>query len=234
MQTITIAHRGAAFQAPENTMAAFRLAQELGMQWLEFDVQLSADGVPVVIHDASVDRTTDESGLVAEYSYSELRELDAGSWFANEFSAEKIPSLQKMVMFLQKNKLNANIEIKDPTATEITCNLLKKMHFDFANNLISSFSSEVITAARKLLPQANLSIAVEIENPTDWQNRKAEYQKIITENQCYGLVINLKALKSLGKAAFELGQQQLFCYTAQDEETAEWCLQQGVSVFRDI
>src|SRR5690606_19888430 len=80
-----IAHRGASAYAPENTIAAFRLAKESGADWFELDCHLSADGHPVVIHDATVDRTTNGQGYVREMSLYDLQNLDAGSWKAPEF-----------------------------------------------------------------------------------------------------------------------------------------------------
>ncbi|HEY7547107.1 MAG TPA: glycerophosphodiester phosphodiesterase family protein, partial [Blastocatellia bacterium] len=79
--SLVIAHRGASGLAPENTLAAFQLAIELGAEGIEFDVQMSADGQPVVIHDARVNRTTNDIGPVAHFTASELARLDAGEWF---------------------------------------------------------------------------------------------------------------------------------------------------------
>src|SRR5262245_18032370 len=90
---MAIAHRGASSYAPENTFAAFDLALELGARELEFDVQSSADGELVVIHDHNVDRTTDGTGMVESHTLAALRELDAGAWFDRRFSGERIPTL---------------------------------------------------------------------------------------------------------------------------------------------
>lgn len=90
-----VAHRGASKRAPENTLAAFRLAIELGARLVECDVHLSADGVPVVMHDERVDRTTAGHGPVAEKTLSELKALDAGSWFGGAFAGERVPTLDE-------------------------------------------------------------------------------------------------------------------------------------------
>ncbi|MBI4539690.1 MAG: glycerophosphodiester phosphodiesterase [Gemmatimonadetes bacterium] len=90
-----IAHRGYSGIAPENTLAAFEEAISWNVDGLEWDVRVSADSVPVVIHDETVDRTTDGSGLVGGMTFDELRRLDAGSWFAPEFRGERIPSLDE-------------------------------------------------------------------------------------------------------------------------------------------
>jgi glycerophosphoryl diester phosphodiesterase len=90
---VVVAHRGASGLAPENTLAAFRLAVELGTPAVECDVHLSADGQVVVIHDPTVDRTTNGSGAVETLSFDALRALDAGSWFGARFAGERIPTL---------------------------------------------------------------------------------------------------------------------------------------------
>src|SRR5438445_1086012 len=113
-----IAHRGASALAPENTLAAFRKAGEIGAKWVEFDVMLAADGEAVVIHDDTLDRTTNAKGNVCDYPYSYLQTLDAGSWFNPQFSHEKIPTLAEVIGVLRHCKLAANIEIKPSVGKE--------------------------------------------------------------------------------------------------------------------
>lgn len=90
---LVLAHRGASAYAPENTLAAFRLARELGADGIELDVQLTRDKIPVVIHDDTVDRTTDGTGRVNELSIGEIARLDAGTWKADKYCGEPIPTL---------------------------------------------------------------------------------------------------------------------------------------------
>ena len=104
------AHRGASAYAPENTMAAFKLAIRQGIFWIELDVKLSADNVVMVIHDQSVDRTTSGNGLVNNFTYSELKKLDAGSHFDIAFREEPIPSLEEVFIEIRKFTL-FNIEL---------------------------------------------------------------------------------------------------------------------------
>jgi len=92
---VVIAHRGASGEAPENTLAAFRAARAVGA-WIELDVTLCATGEVVVIHDETVDRTTDGTGRVADLRIEELRRLDAGSWFAGSYAHEKVPTLSEV------------------------------------------------------------------------------------------------------------------------------------------
>lgn len=108
---LVFGHRGARQAAPENTLAAFRKAHEMGADGIELDVMLSADGVPVVIHDSTVDRTTNGSGRVRELTLDQLRELDAGGRFASQFSGEPIPTLAE-VLDAFGSALRINIELK--------------------------------------------------------------------------------------------------------------------------
>jgi glycerophosphoryl diester phosphodiesterase len=93
---LNLAHRGALREAPENTLAAFRRAMALGADGFELDVKLSRDGVPVIMHDASLDRTTDAGGRVCDKTVAELKSLDAGSWFDFEFRGEPVPTLEEV------------------------------------------------------------------------------------------------------------------------------------------
>jgi len=107
-----LGHRGAMGHAPENTMASFKLALEMGADMIELDVHLSRDNVPVVIHDEDVKRTTDGEGQVSDMNLEELKELDAGSWFSDEFVGERIPTLAE-VMEWARGKVPVNVEIKN-------------------------------------------------------------------------------------------------------------------------
>jgi glycerophosphoryl diester phosphodiesterase len=117
---LNIAHRGASGESPENTLAAFDLALRQGAKGIEFDVHLSSDGIPVVIHDPRLDRTTSGGGWVSEHRASALRKLDAGSWFNRRFPekarqlylAAKIPLLFEVLAWVRQHKLLAFIEIK--------------------------------------------------------------------------------------------------------------------------
>jgi glycerophosphoryl diester phosphodiesterase len=108
---LNIAHRGASRIAPQNTLAAFEKALELGADGIEFDVRRSADGVPVVIHDSTVDATTDGTGRVDAMELAQLKRLDAGSSFDSAFAGERIPTLAEVLKTLG-GKLFLNIELK--------------------------------------------------------------------------------------------------------------------------
>ncbi len=112
LKPLIIAHRGASAYAPENTLAAFKKAIELGAEGIELDVHLSKDGEVVVIHDYSVDRTSNGRGPVAEMSLKELKALDFGSWFSEQYRSESIPLLREVLELLKGWNGLLNIEIK--------------------------------------------------------------------------------------------------------------------------
>lgn len=118
MRTMEItAHRGASVLYPENTMAAFRGAQELGADWIELDVQQSKDGEIIVIHDTNFLRTTGVNANTWDLTYAEISELDAGSFFSQDFAGEKIPLLSEAAAFARETGMKLNIELK-PTGHE--------------------------------------------------------------------------------------------------------------------
>ncbi|MCJ7689798.1 MAG: glycerophosphodiester phosphodiesterase [Clostridiaceae bacterium] len=110
--TINYAHRGASAYFPENTMLSFEKALEMGCTGIETDVQMTRDGVLVLIHDEMVNRTTNGDGLVKDYTYSELNKLDAGSWMGEEFTGVKIPTVEELIYLVQDKNIIINFEIK--------------------------------------------------------------------------------------------------------------------------
>lgn len=156
-----IAHRGANKRAPQNTIPAFKKAIELGADGVEFDVQLSKDGVPVICHDFTVDATSDGSGRVTDMTFEELRMLDFGSWFRaadekngiDEFTGVQIPTLEE-TLHCVKNMEIINIEIKRPpngdmTVVEKTVALVKKFELQ-SKVIISSFDFKVTDKVKEL------------------------------------------------------------------------------------
>jgi glycerophosphoryl diester phosphodiesterase len=111
---ILIAHRGGSLEAPENTMAAFRHAIELGMRFVELDVQMTRDGELVVIHDETLDRTTDGSGPVRDYTLEEIRRFDAGSSFDIQYAGERVPTLREVLELCVGAGVGVVIELKAP------------------------------------------------------------------------------------------------------------------------
>jgi glycerophosphoryl diester phosphodiesterase len=109
-----LAHRGASAYAPENTMAAFRLAIEQRADWLEMDVQQTKDGHLVVFHDLRMERTTDGSGALRDLTLEQVQQLDAGSWYDPKFAGEKVPTFEEVVTLAREQNVRIFPEVKDP------------------------------------------------------------------------------------------------------------------------
>lgn len=155
---LLIAHRGASTAAPENTMVAFELAIRQGAKALELDAKLSADGEVVVIHDQTVDRTTDGHGRVDHLTLNELKKLDAGSWFGSDrkFAGENIPTLDEVLAAVGK-RIFINIELTN-YAHPVDNLAVKVAHLVIRHNLIdqvffSSFNPLPLILARRIIPQ---------------------------------------------------------------------------------
>lgn len=155
-QPVIFAHRGACTHAPENTLAAFELALAQQADALELDVKLSADGHVVVIHDDTVDRTTDGKGRVRDLSLAEMKALDAGSSFSEKFKGEKIPTLEEVFEAVGKrtfiNVELTNYHTRRDDLVESVCMLVKK-HKMQKRVLFSSFLASNLAKARSYLPE---------------------------------------------------------------------------------
>lgn len=153
---IIIAHRGDSAHAPENTLSAFKMAADKGAEAIEFDVKLSADGRVIVIHDQTVDRTTDGHGDVRQLPLVALRDLDAGARFEGKFPGERIPTLDE-VFETVGNRMHMNVELTnyatpgDDLVAKVTA-LVRKHHMH-ERVLFSSFFSRNLRKARALLPE---------------------------------------------------------------------------------
>lgn len=160
---LAIAHRGASGHCPENTLAAFRRAIELGADMVELDCQLTRDGEVVVIHDDTLDRTTTGRGAVAVRTLAEIRALDAGSWFSPQFAGERVPTLAEVVDCL-RGKVALNLEMKgeaDPGTLEVQClGILRSLRY-FSDTVFSSFSARRVRAVREFSAEARIGILVD-------------------------------------------------------------------------
>lgn len=161
------AHRGSSAHAPENTLAAFELAAEQGADAIELDVKLSADGQVIVIHDESVDRTTNGTGRVKALTLQELKQLDAGAKFSPYFKSQEIPTLEE-VLETVGDKIFINIELTNyssPTddLPERVISLLKK-HNSVTGIMLTSFNILALVRARNLLPKIPLGFLTQRGN----------------------------------------------------------------------
>lgn len=166
---LNIGHRGAAGEAPENTLPAFELALRQGADGIECDVHLSADGVPVVIHDPRLDRTTSGTGRVREYRASALRRLDAGSWFNRRFPSRarsryagaRIPLLSEVLAWVREHKCLVFVEIKEPTPG-IEGKVLEEIEVAGVASLATLISFDLRTLRRLRELDSRVSLGLDI------------------------------------------------------------------------
>ncbi|HAJ12291.1 MAG: glycerophosphodiester phosphodiesterase [Hydrogenophaga sp.] len=154
-----IAHRGAGKLAPENTLAAFRVGAQHGYRMFECDAKLSADGVPFLMHDATLERTTSGTGVGSDRTWSELARLDAGGWHSRAFAGEPLCTLENLARFCIANRFCLNIEIKPtPGQEHITGRVVAEQAAHWWRGqalppLLSSFQPEALKAARESAPE---------------------------------------------------------------------------------
>jgi glycerophosphoryl diester phosphodiesterase len=153
-----IAHRGAGKLAPENTLAAFREGARHGYRAFECDVKLSADDVPFLLHDATLDRTTDETGVAGLRPWAELSRLDAGSWHSRAYAGEPIPSLEAVARYVRRNGFLLDLEIKSTpdheahTGRVVAQDVARLWDGDAVPPLLSSFWPQALAGAREGAP----------------------------------------------------------------------------------
>ncbi|ANU13185.1 Glycerophosphoryl diester phosphodiesterase [Planococcus halocryophilus Or1] len=163
-EMVNIAHRGASGHAPENTMGAFQKGFEMKADYIEIDVQMTKDGELVVIHDTTVDRTTNGTGKVGDLTLEEIRQLDAGSWFSEAFTGESVPTFEEVLAEFH-GKVGILVELKAPElytgVEEKVADALIDRNMNTPNNnkiIIQSFNHESMKKSKELLP--NLSHGV--------------------------------------------------------------------------
>lgn len=189
--TKVIGHRGAAGYAPENTLEGIHTAADIGVEWVELDVKLTKDDVPIIFHDEELSRTTNGSGLVAETLYTDIKQMEAGSWFSDSFSGIKIPTLEEAIDVLIERDLGFNLEIKpcpgrEKETAEAALDILAQYWDDHQRLLISSFQPVCLEVARDMAPDwaRGLLLAAEGEeeeiNP-DWKDL-ADYLDVKSVN----------------------------------------------------
>jgi glycerophosphoryl diester phosphodiesterase len=158
-----IAHRGASGYAPENTMASFKKALEMGADMIELDIHLTADGDLAVMHDAETVRTTGVKNVLRMMTMEQIKKLDAGSSMSKEFAGEQVPSL-KEVLDWARGKIKVNIEIKSDGCEEKTAALIKD-HDMYGDVIVSSFTHEYLKKIKELDPKIKTGALLDdIEN----------------------------------------------------------------------
>ncbi|MGK5671223.1 glycerophosphodiester phosphodiesterase family protein [Micromonospora sp. URMC 106] len=155
-----IAHRGASSAAPENTLVAQEAARRANADWIENDVQPSRDGVPFVLHDATVDRTTDGAGRIRDLTAAQLKALDAGSWFAPSYAGERLPTLAEQLADLRTRGGNLLLEIKGAHTRDEVARIVEVIRAERMTGrvFIQSFEVDALRHTRELAPELPLGL----------------------------------------------------------------------------
>lgn len=222
-----VGHRGAAASAPENTLAGFRRAAEIGVSWVEFDVQLSADGRCIVFHDDRLDRTTDGHGAVDDTPYDAIRRLDAGAWFAPAFAGQRVSPLREVLGLLLELGIRPDIEIKpcDGREAETARVALAEATSLWPGNqpppLITSFHHQCLAVAREVAPGWPRGLLA-FKYPRDWRAR-------LTALDCQAFVCHHDKLTRRRVAEVVAAGFAMLAFTVNSRRRAANLLRWGVS-----
>jgi glycerophosphoryl diester phosphodiesterase len=221
-----VAHRGAGLSAPENTLAAFQHGYDMGYRMFECDAKVSADGIVYLLHDATLDRTTNSQGMAHHYIWDEISQLDAGSWHSEWFAGTGVPSLEQVAKFCIERNCLLNIEIKPSPGFESltgTCVAQKAMEYWSGNNvlpLLTSFKREALQSALITAPELPRGLLMH-ELSTDWQ-------EAVQTLQCQAIACHYPIYtQSLIQECHDLSLRCM-AYTVNDVEKAIDLLEMGL------
>jgi glycerophosphoryl diester phosphodiesterase len=221
-----VAHRCGGKLAPENTLAGFDACVQHSYRMVEFDAKLSADNQTFLLHDDTLERTTNGRGAAAKHTWAQLTTLDAGSWFDRRFAGERLPTLADAAARCERDGIAANIEIKPcPGRDALTGERVAKVALSLWRSqtpLLSSFSYDALAAARTAapaLPRGMLFDAV----PDDWR-------RIMHELQCVSLHADHKHLTQSLVGEIRAAGLRILAYTVNDPARARQLAQWGVDM----
>lgn len=228
-----IAHRGASGTRPENTLASLRHAHALGASWVEIDVKLTKDGVPVLFHDKDLKRTAGVEGEVKDFTFAELRALEAGRWFDAAYAGEKIPSFEEVITLALELGLQMNVELKPnegeaAKTAEASIDLLNWLWpQDRPRPLFSSFERVCLETVRDLAPEYPRGLLIH-EDLSDWQ---AEAERLVCATiHPWHETLTPELVRSMKNAGYGLAT-----YTVNDPARAKVLADMGVdSIITDF
>ena len=222
-----VAHRGAGKWAPENTLAAFRLGAQHGYRMFECDVKLSADGVPFLMHDTDLRRTTNAAEVLPPHSeliggnqpWSVLSQLDAGAWHSRAYAGEPLPTLEAVARYLIRNGLHLNIEIKPTPGTEshtgeVVASAAQRLWQGQAvPPLLTSFQPEALQSAMRSAPELPRGLLLD----TLWDG----WLDVAKQLGCSAIVCNYRLWNATTVAQVRNAGLRTLSYTVNDESVAQ-------------
>lgn len=221
-----IAHRGAGRLAPENTLAAFRVGASHGYRAFECDVKLSADGVPFLLHDATLQRTTAERGNAGDRDWAALSRIDAGGWHGRVYAGEPLPSLEAVARYVQRNGFALNIEIKPTPGTEqhtgetVGTSCLRLWAGAALPPLLSSFRPEALLGARTTAPGLPRALLLD----TLWPG----WFDVARSLGCVAVVTNYNLMDAALLGQLHGAGLRALCYTVNDPPEARRLVALGI------
>lgn len=213
-----IAHRGAGKLAPENTLAAFQLGASLGYRAFECDVKLSRDGIPFLLHDADLQRTTGQPGIASERTWEELSLLDAGSWHSHTYAGEPLPSLETIARFCIQGGHRLNIEIKPTPGDEsntgkVVALAAARLWAGQPAPLLSSFQVPALKAAQQHAPDLPRALLLD-KLETGWLQTALNLQ-------CVAVVARYTLWNETMMRELESAELRALAYTVNDADAAK-------------
>lgn len=211
-----VAHRGAGKLAPENTLAAFRLGAQHGYRMFECDVKLSQDGVAFLLHDNTLDRTTNGHGIGGDQPWTALSQLDAGAWHSRQYAGETVPTLMAVAHFCRANGLMLNIEIKPTeglertTGEEVARQAAQFWKGQTVPPLLSSFQIEALEGAKASEPQLPRGLLLE--------DLKGPWLATAQSLACVAVICDHHELTVDTVQAIQAAGMKALCYTANEPE----------------
>lgn len=220
-----VAHRGGGKLAPENTLAAIDTGARFGHTMIEFDVKLSQDGQIFLLHDDNLERTSNGWGMAGRLPWSDLLQVDAGSWFSRDFKGEPLPLLSQVAQRCREHGMMANIEIKPTTGTgpltgKTVALAARELWADMTPPLLSSFDIDALEAAQEAVPELPRGLLLD-----EWRD---DWRALTTQLGCVSIHLNHRLLDEARIAALKDAGLRILVYTVNKPARAAELLRAGV------
>lgn len=220
-----VAHRGGGKLAPENTLAAIDVGARFGHAMIEFDAKLSRDGQIFLLHDDTLERTSNGWGVAGRLTWDELLKVDAGGWYSGEFKGEKLPLLSEVAQRCRQHAMMANIEIKPTTGADaetgsVVALAARALWQGMTAPLLSSFSIEALAAAQQSAPELPRGLLLDT-----WRD---DWRALASRLGCVSLHLNHRLLDEARVAQIKSAGLRILVYTVNDPQRAALLLSWGV------
>lgn len=219
------AHRGGGKLAPENTLAAIDVGARYGHTMIEFDAKLSKDGQIFLLHDDTLERTSNGWGIAGDLPWDKLLNVDAGSWFSTEFRGEPLPLLSQVAARCKQHGMMVNIEIKPTTGTDsetgkVIALAARELWQGQTAPLLSSFSIEALEAAQHAVPELPRGLLLD-----EWRD---DWRELTTRLGCVSIHLNHKLLDEARVRELKAAGLHILVYTVNNPQRADTLLRWGV------